>query len=175
MPGIISGSPVNKVITSKLQDGYQCKSIRRVLGFGKVLYSEISGKILNGKWPNTMTWAKIYSQGSNDIGDLLLTHTRCFGVWSVNPCRITTKTTNSFVGGKGDETIFAYRTVDGHLLQGEESYRLRYRESSNEVELQIITCARINSIFRPFLEPFIRPLQDRFLRESVVSFSPPIV
>eukprot|EP01040_Poterioochromonas_malhamensis_P011320 gene11320-12333_t len=166
--------PVDQIVKRRLSNSYEDKRLRSIAGRTKEDYQELSSRLLSGRWPDSVSWARVVSESSdNNIGESLITHTRFFSlpVWTVNPCRIVRKVERKLPNG-GLESELAYQTVAGHLLRGEESYKIRYIPSLNHetVEIEIATCARIDSIFGFILNPFIRRLQDRFLIASIAAF-----
>jgi uncharacterized protein (UPF0548 family) len=166
---VSSNLPLEEVYSADTVDGYHVKIIRGIVGKGRQTYENLSRKILSCQFAS-LPWVSIVTN-VHEGGDLTITHARLipFPLWTILPCRVTNKVKDIENKEEGAvESSLYFRTVNGHLMCGEERYRVIYKKDEKDaVILEIISCSKINSFFGYLLLPLVRKLQMMFFQESL--------
>jgi len=63
----------------------------------------------------------------------------------------------------------AYATNRGHWLQGEERVSVLFRDDTQQVDIEIVSCSRPNAGIGKLIWPFIGAMQDRFFQDQMES------
>ena len=98
----------------------------------------------------------------------LCTNVRCYGLlWSLNPCRLLAGTVLRDCPVKaGRVSQLAYSTLKGHLIAGEERFRVTHSASSDEVLFEVHSFTRGSGLLGSLAMPFIRPVQRAFFSQQ---------
>jgi uncharacterized protein (UPF0548 family) len=139
-----------------------------------------ANKILSGfKMANKLPWIKIITENDNNIniGDNLATMAKCYGIiWALNPCRFIQKTIDAPFNmrmkhrdGKIQRySEIAYSTLQGHLIAGEERFRVylnKDKTGENSVTFEICSFSRGSGFLGSIAFPLIKPLQNAFFQD----------
>ena len=89
---------------------------------------------------------------------------RPLGIWSLQMCRIVYVVEEQ---GTVDRFAFAYGTVEGHPLAGEERFEVAWHRGSDVVYYDLSSFSRPVSPIARLGYPFVRRFQRRFARESL--------
>ena len=140
------------------------------------MYQRAKTLILQGTISDSIPWCRLCRSSdepailrvNETIGTLIRFHQ--FPIWTVNPCRVvdvrvSEKPLLRRVGVK-------YATLQGHFLQGEESYSVYTKASINapnadHVFMEMITLSKPSGMISAVCLPWIRSLQNKFLYAHV--------
>jgi uncharacterized protein (UPF0548 family) len=176
--------------------GSPVKRRRVILGKGKRLYIKATEAMFKFDMINELDWAKIVILRDNKskrshLGDhynddelparaMVATIVKCYNMfWSFNPSRLvcTHKYKEGHIRTKRDGldsdlkpvriSQIAYSTVFGHLIAGEERWRVIYDESdTDDVIFEVISFTRGYGVLGKLAFPLIEPLQNKFFDET---------
>eukprot|EP01038_Epipyxis_sp_PR26KG_P005343 gene5343-7414_t len=108
-------------------------------------------------------------------------------LWSLNPCRIVNVQKSkvapfSFLNYKNNplirllvhnnrphESYISYSTLQGHLIAGEEIFRVTISPCSGEVTYEVMSYSKGANLLGIMSMFLIRPLQDKFLKNNFQS------
>lgn len=184
----IENSPINHDYSgaSCIDNGACCpESFRRlnesiVIGHGLDDFERASKIMLSFGMVDNMSWASIVTQTGIKNADLvvgssLCTLIKCYNsVWTLNPCRIShlSRSSNAspFSNLHGTKRVdqIAYSTVLGHLISGEERFRVVLADN-DEVIFDIYSFTKGAGGLGKLAMPFIRPIQRTFFREVTLT------
>jgi uncharacterized protein (UPF0548 family) len=103
--------------------GYYLKGIRKKIGYGTSDFVKASNILFSFNMTNTLDWIQIISlPGILKKGDPICTNSRFYGspLWTLNPCKVVS-VKKDFIT---HQSHVLYATVDGHLISGEEIFRV---------------------------------------------------
>jgi len=190
-----------------LPKSYAVKQRRVVVGNGREDFLTATDLMMSFAATNRSAWLKMIAptDGSLRVNMTVATLSRFYNtfLWSLNPCRILSvvrdkpyKTIKPASGslmelvyGQRVDTIsrrgrdsgtyseVVYSTLDGHLIAGEEAFRVYMeprspavnRAAVHEVYYEIISYSRGCGLLGSLMIPFVRPLQNKFLDEHCAS------
>lgn len=123
---------------------------------------------------DSLLWANVITLPENQnrevrVGDIIGTHVNCYKLfWSLNPCKVT------YVGKYADHerkraSQIAFSTVYGHLLEGEERFRVEL-DFNGDVFFDMFSYSRGHQLLGALAFPFIKPLQRSFFSAVETSF-----
>ncbi len=92
-------------------------------------------------------------------GQVVATLSRVFGIWFLNPCRVVYRVDPP---GETDEVAFAYGTLSGHVVSGEERFTVRRDPATDEVRFEILAFSRPAILLTQLGHPWMRRVQKRF-------------
>jgi len=130
--------------------------------------------MMNDKKRGGMQWADVVrlpedSMRAVRVGDVVGTLVNCYKLfWSLNPCRITCVGDYKVAGGRGAQIAFS--TIQGHLLEGEERFRVFMDAKDGQVYFDMKSYSRGHGILGAVGFPFVRPLQKSFFDALERSF-----
>lgn len=109
-------------------------------------------------------WLELHgARGEVAPGQTVATLVRVLGVWLVSPCRVVHAALDE---GASDVASFAYGTLRGHPLRGEERFTVAYDPATNEVTYEIAVFSAPEIALARLGRPFARRLQRRFVAAS---------
>ena len=85
------------------------------------------------------------------------------GLWSLNVCRVV------YVIDEPDRFGFAYGTLDGHAVSGEERFEVRYDRATDDVIFEIRKFSRLRHWMVRAVGPLARGLQVRFSVDALTA------
>jgi uncharacterized protein (UPF0548 family) len=143
--------------------GYNIDSYSIHLGNGKAVYDRAVDAI-RGLHMWDFGWVQLCWQTTPiEIGSVLATLTRQFGVWYLNACRIVYRI-------EEERPIprfgFAYGTVEGHIERGEERFAVEWR-ADDSVWYEILAFSRPAHWLMKLGYPYMRRVQRRFGADSL--------
>ena len=167
-------------------DGANCpKSFLRlnesiVIGRGLNDFQRASRIMLSFGMVDGMSWASIVTRtgvkkADLAVGSSLGTLIKCYNtMWTLNPCRIShlsrsgnASPISKLHGFKRVDRI-AYSTVSGHLISGEERFRVVLAEN-DDVIFDIYSFTKGAGGLGKLVMPFIRPIQRAFFRDVTLT------
>jgi uncharacterized protein (UPF0548 family) len=155
----------------------------KVVGHGIKDFQRASTSIFSFDMVNAMPWANVvFSTDTKDIkvGTVLCTLIKCYkSVWTLNPCRVCYIDRNTDdimtkknIDLKGNDAKIVdqigYSTVKGHLIAGEERFRVSLM-NDDSVVFEIYSFTKGAGLFGTLAMPFIRPLQAAFFKDAIIS------
>ena len=166
---------------SKQSDEAPCSSFRVLhtkskIGEGKADFDKASKYLHSFEMINSLGWAEMVTCPTLRPGDVIGTLVNCYKlVWSLNPCRVTSvRRDNNF-------SEVAFSTLSGHLIAGEERFRVTLDPDDN-VYFSLFSFTKGASsgpgilgigggIVGKIAMPFIRPLQRTFFKNQLQAMS----
>jgi len=157
--------------------GFQELSVSVVVGQGPRAHRRATAAMHALEMVNALPWAKAVTPSKGKVnehqprrrlapGAVLCTLVRCYGVaWSLNPCRVV----------RSDPHQLAYTTVDGHLIAGEERFRVDWGAArsggggGSDVVFTVYSFTKGAGVVGALAMPFIRPIQRRFFRDMAAA------
>ena len=130
--------------------------------------------MMNDKIRGGLAWADVVrlpEDSTRDVrvGDVVGTLVNCYKlIWSLNPCRITCVGEYKVSGGIGAQIAFS--TIQGHLLEGEERFRVFMDAVDGQVFFDMKSYSRGHGIIGAVGFPFVMPLQKKFFDALERSF-----
>ena len=138
------------------------------VGSGKADFDKASKLMFSFAMINKLQWAEVIAPETVRVGDTIGTLVKCYKlVWSLNPCRITSVRREDTMSEVG------FSTLSGHLIAGEERFRVIYNKDDGSVKFTMFSFTKgattgpgilgvPGGIVGRLAMPFIRPLQRRF-------------
>ena len=149
-----------------------------VVGHGLKDFKRASELMFSFDAVHSLPWANIVSstgvkKRDFKVGTGLCTLIKCYKlVWSLNPCRISHisrgSSTKQQLGGSKLVDQIAYSTVEGHLLSGEERFRVSLADN-DDVIFDVYSFAKGAGAIGTLAVPFIRPIMGSFFKEVTLS------
>lgn len=106
-------------------------------------------------------------------GKPLCTLAKCFGfIWVLNPCKIVKSTLSSESSAhksKSDCNVIhqiAFSTVNGHLLAGEERFRVMHNKLTDVVTFDMYSFSKPSNLLGLMALPYVRHVQKSFFRDQ---------
>jgi uncharacterized protein (UPF0548 family) len=98
-------------------------------------------------------------------GELFAFSTQQLGVWTINACRIVYVVDEETADGR--RFGFAYGTLDGHMVRGEEAFLLSWDAATDEVRFRVHQFSQLAHPVVRAVGPLARRIQSRFNRQAV--------
>jgi uncharacterized protein (UPF0548 family) len=106
-------------------------------------------------------------------GRPLCTLAKCLGfIWVLNPCRIVKSTLASSSSSDSSSSSsksmnqIAFSTVNGHLLAGEERFRVVYDKATDQVKFDMYSFSRPANVLGLIALPYVRHVQKSFFKDQ---------
>ena len=155
--------------------GYSVRRISGVVGKGVKDFHKACQIMQSFKMTNTLDWIKIVVPDSVKdleslpVGTTIATQSRVYNtlLWTLNPVRIVNNNQNQEKYKMSSEV--SYSTVMGHLLQGEEVFRVFHESGSGDVVFEIASYSKGFGVVGAVAFHFIKPLQKKFLQQNLNS------
>lgn len=115
------GSLLREDISEVCNAGFTIKNISATVGKGIIDFEKASSAILRFNMTNMLDWVKIIPLSYDlRVGDPISTNSRFYStpLWTLNPCKIVS------VSITERSSHILYGTVDGHLIAGEEIFKV---------------------------------------------------
>lgn len=98
-------------------------------------------------------------------GEMMAFTARSLGLWTINVCRVVYRIEED--DGVVRRVGFAYGTLPGHVLSGEEQFELVHDRRTDEVTFSIRKFSRPNHPAIRAIAPIIRRIQHRFSLDAI--------
>ena len=161
------------------------------IGQGRDVFKHATNVLKRFAMINLMGWTEVHclklpnldetftsDESSNSVvfdlreGKPLCTLAKCFGfVWVLNPCKIvkSTLSNNSAANrNKNDCDIhqIAFSTVNGHLLAGEERFRVVHNTKTDMVTFDMYSFSKPSNLLGLVALPYVRLVQKSFFKDQ---------
>lgn len=143
------------------------KQLRRTipLGKGSGIFASFSKRVLDLSLAS-VGWVRLCTVPRPTVGSPLASVSRVFGLlYTFNPCRIVSMMDSSAVlyeGRPSRVSQVCFSTVRGHLIAGEERFRVVHDLTSDKVSLELYSFTRGDGLTGAIAMLVVRPLQRRF-------------
>ena len=120
---------------------------------------------------NAIEVLKSNNKNYNLSNAIVCTHVFSYGFWTINPCRIVSLLKESKVKINNENKIvteFVISTRKGHLIKGEERFRVIYNPDKT-VDFEMYSFTKGSGLLGTIAMPLIRPLQDKFFKDNMKS------
>jgi uncharacterized protein (UPF0548 family) len=143
--------------------GYTLGHLRIELGQGKKVFQAARGAL--DRWDHfRLGWLQVYpAQVPLGAGQTVAVLARYQGLWWLNACRIV------YVVDEQNEFGFAYGTLPGHAVAGEERFRVEWDRQTGDVSYDILAFSKPHRFFTWLGYPLVRRIQKRFRAESAAA------
>ncbi len=110
-------------------------------------------------------WVEVFPPGSPVEEGTTVALLACgFGLWSLFACRIVRVIEEH---GPVESFGFAYGTLPGHALSGEEQFTIRWDRTEGSVWYDLLAISRPSSLAWRLVHPLVRRAQRRFAPASL--------
>ena len=107
-------------------------------------------------------WVRMYRKDTPIAeGEVVAFASRQLGLWALNVCRIV------YVIDESHRFGFAYGTLEGHAVSGEECFLLSRSEGSDEIRFEVRKFSRLDHPVVRLAGAAARAVQARFSREAI--------
>jgi len=109
-------------------------------------------------------WVELHPAGAPvRVGTTVAVLAHTLGLWSLNPCRIVALVEEA---GPIERSGFVYRTLPGHVVDGEERFTVAWHRGDDRVAYEVVARSRPASVLVRLGFPVSRLVQRRFARDS---------
>lgn len=144
-----------------LSSRYRVDRYEFTLGRGRSLFERAASSLL--AWRHfEIPWLELHRQGPVRPGQVVATLTRVAGLWFLNPSRVVYAEQEPL----RDSAAFAYGTLRGHAVCGEERFQVRFDRACEAVVYTIAAFSRPAIALTRLGLPLARRIQRRFARSS---------
>lgn len=149
---------------AELPAGYAVNYARIRLGQGETTFKLAVAALRDWKMFDT-DWAKIcWPYAPIEAGSTVAVLARHFGFWSAHPARIIYLIDD--VNQQERRFGFAYGTLAGHGMQGEETFIIEWQRGDDSVWYDLRSFSRPRQLLTTLAYPIARMLQKRFAKDS---------
>jgi len=148
-------------VRESLSARYRIDRYEFSLGRGRSLFERAAAALLS--WRHfEIPWLELHRSGPVAPGQVVATLVRVSGLWFLNPCRVV------YVEPPRDRDVaaFAYGTLRGHVVCGEERFQVSCDRAHEEVVYTITAVSRPAIALTRLGLPLVRRIQRRFVRSS---------
>jgi len=149
-------------------EGWRVNHMRRLMGTGRVLHNKIVQALFS--WDLLAVGnLKLFSAAPQVVPQATVAIlSRHFGIWSVDFCRVIyVLREGPEQSGKILRTGFAYGTLPGHAVKGEEIFSIEFHPATEEVWYDIFSFSLPASPLIRLAAPIARATQKRFATASL--------
>jgi uncharacterized protein (UPF0548 family) len=138
------------------------------LGEGRATFERACEAMRN--WTmSRIGWVEIWPRDARiEAGTTVAVLARAAGIWPLFACRIIRVVNEP---GPIEEFGFAYGTLPGHVLAGEERFAIRWNHQDNSVWYDLVAYSRPTTLMARLVYPLIRRFQRRFAAASLAAMS----
>ena len=148
--------------------GWRVNHMRRLMGTGRVLHNKIVQALFS--WDLLAVGnLELFSAAPQVVPQAAVAIlSRHFGIWSVDFCRVIyVLREEPEQSGKILRTGFAYGTLPGHAVKGEEIFSIEFHPATEEVWYDIFSFSLPASPLIRLAAPIARATQKRFATASL--------
>lgn len=160
-PEVGATAPAAPPLREALGRGYDVDRYEAVIGTGRPAFDRARAAL--AEWRHfAIPWLELHGAPRAETGAVVATLVRAAGVWLLNPCRVV----YADLASDADWACFAYGTLRGHAIRGEERFRISFDSASGEVRYEIVAFSRPAIALARLGRPLGRRLQRRFVASS---------
>ena len=140
-----------------------------IIGKDFAIFEKATDLILNFRITNYLKWAQIVflPTQSLSVGSDIATLVKCYNIiWALNPCRIVSYDREKCLDKNIICSQVIFSTLFGHLISGEECFRVQYNKLSGDVTYSMSSYSKGCGLLGSLAMPFIRPIQRKFFRDN---------
>ena len=109
-----------------------------------------------------LPWVRMYRRDTPIAeGEVVVFASRQLGIWALNVCRIV------YVVDEPDRFGFAYGTLEGHAVSGEERFLLTRDANSEDILFEVRKFSRLEHPVVKLAGAAARAVQSRFSRDAI--------
>lgn len=150
-----------------LPDGFDHDVQRTALGHGPQTWDRALAALRAWK-QFELPWVRFYRPDTPiRPGEVVAFSSRQVGMWALNLCRIVEVRDES--DGAVTRFAFAYGTLQGHVVSGEERFELTWDHATDEVSFEIRKFSRLQHWVVRTFRPVARHLQSKFSRDALAT------
>jgi len=143
--------------------GFRVNRFRAQIGHGRELYERAGQAVLDARILH-LAWARPVLQNCPlRVDDTVVLVVRHKFAWSLNACRVIYLIDEQ---GPASRRGFAYGTLPGHGVRGEELFQVEWDSGTDQVSYMIYSFSRPAQLIAWVGIPLLRSFQARFVRES---------
>ena len=156
--------------------GYRINHMRALLGKGEEVHARAVSALLSWRLL-TVAGLEIFPsqppiEPQTNVALLSRHFARLGGLWSLDFCRVIyILEAQSEHGGAIRRTGFAYGTLPGHAVRGEEIFSIEWHVATNEVWYDIFSFSLPANVLIRLAGPFLRTAQKQFASASLCEAS----
>jgi uncharacterized protein (UPF0548 family) len=156
--------PLVGATAGALPAGWDHDDAERVVGRGAADWDRVRAAIR--AWaPFALSWVRLHRPDAPlAVGEVVAFSSWQLGLWTLNVCRIVAVVDED---GPVARFGFAYGTVAGHVVAGEERFLATWRRDTDEVTFGIRKFSQPNHPLVRLAGPLARQLQRRFTTEAI--------
>jgi len=150
---------------------YNVDHHRILLGKGSLAFDKAVFSLREWK-QFAIDWVQLFPNNpaaSLEVGKEVAVAARSFGVWTVSACRIV-YIQNEF-RDNWKRFGFAYGTLPGHVIQGEERFLVEWNTNTDEVFFDILSYSLPQTVYSKVGYPVARWFQDSFANGSLLAMA----
>jgi uncharacterized protein (UPF0548 family) len=160
-PEVGATAPAAPPLREALGRGYDVDRYAAVVGNGRAAFDRARDAL--AEWRHfDIPWLELHGSRRVETGAVVATVVRVAGVWLLSPCRVV----YAELAPDAESACFAYGTLPGHALRGEERFRVFLDSATGEVRYEIIAFSRPAGAFATLGRPLGRRIQRRFAGAS---------
>ena len=149
---------------AELPTGYAVNQARIQRGQGERTFNQAVAAMRDWKMFDT-DWAKIcWPDAPIESGSTVAVLASHFGFWSAHPARIIYLIDDD--NEQHRRFGFAYGTLAGHGMQGEETFIIEWQHGDDSVWYDLRSFSRPKQLLTTLAYPIARMLQKRFAKDS---------
>ena len=153
----LDSAPARAALASR----YDVDRYEFTLGTGRDLFERARSCLV--AWRQfEIPWLELHHAGPVTPGQVVATLVPLTGLWFLNPCEVV----YAEIPDSRDSVAYAYGTLHGHPVCGEERFSLSFDPASEEVRYGITAVSRPARMLSKLGYPFARRLQKRFVAAS---------
>ncbi len=151
----------------ELPEGFDHDVQRTVLGRGRATWDRAVAALRDWK-QFELSWVRFYRPDTAiRPGIVVAFSSHQVGLWALNLCRIVDVSEVS--DDASTRFAFAYGTLQGHVVSGEERFELRWDHATDEVSFEIRKFSRLEHWVVRAFRPLARRIQARFSHEALAN------
>jgi uncharacterized protein (UPF0548 family) len=148
--------------------GWRINDLQSIVGTGRSIRDQLAARLFGFKLLG-VAGVEVFPRDATARPNLdVALLSRHFGIWSLDFCRVIYVLRDEpEENGAILRTGFAYGTLPGHAIRGEEIFSIEWRPAIQEVRYHIFSFSSPANLFIRFLSPIARATQTRFARASL--------
>ncbi len=152
-----------------LPDGWNNDQVDGVIGHGEA-QAAAAEEALRAWAMFDLDWVRPHRTDVPQVeGQMMAFTARTLGVWTINVCRVVYRIEED--DGVVRRVGFAYGTLPGHVLSGEEQFLLIFDRATGTVTFGIRKFSRPNNLLVRLGRPYVGRVQRQFSLDAIARLS----